>query len=176
VGLLLFGFALLVVQAAVSTLVPLYSMAPNLMLPIAILLGVSPDVQIVRGTALCFALGYLFDSFCGNPMGLQTFVLVASFMVARGAGLRLFPQGPAFQIFLTFLMALLNGATVMALRAIFEQQPIPGLGDAAGESGVTLLKSAATTALIAPLVFAGARRIGGTGVTAKVEQRAGQTS
>ena len=84
---------LLVLEAALGTLIPMHAFAPNLMLPIVIYLGVSPEVQIVRGALISFLLGYLLDSFCGNPMGLQTFVLAASFMVARGAGLRLFPQG-----------------------------------------------------------------------------------
>ncbi|MDD9938007.1 MAG: rod shape-determining protein MreD [Myxococcales bacterium] len=171
IGIILLGFSLLVLQTAVSTLVPMYSFAPNLMLPIAIFLGVSHDVHVVRGASLCFVLGYFFDAFCGNPMGLQTFVLVAGFMVARGAGLRFFPQGPAFQIFLTFLMAALSGATVLALRAIFEQQPIQGLGDDAPESGITLLQSALATAIVAPLVFMAAGRIEG-GSAQKTEERA----
>lgn len=171
IGIVLLGFGLLVLQTALATLLPMYSFAPNLLLPIAIFLGVSPDVHIVRGASISFVLGYIFDAFCGNPMGLQTFVLVAGFMVARGAGLRLFPQGPAFQIFLTFLMAILSGATVLALRAIFEQQPIQGLGDDASESGITLFQSALATAIVAPLVFMAVRRIEGGGVV-KSEERA----
>src|SRR5437773_1178534 len=94
--LVVFGFFVLVLEAALGTLLPIYSFAPNLVLPIAIFLGVSAEIHIVRGVLISFALGYLLDSFCGNPMGLQTFVLTASFMLARGAGLRLFPQGPVF--------------------------------------------------------------------------------
>ncbi len=154
-----FGFLLLVLETAVATLVPMFSFAPNLLLPIVIYLGVSADVQIVRGALVSFALGYLLDSFCGNPMGLQTFVLTASFMVARGAGVRLFPQGPVFQILLTFLMAAAFGATVLALRAIFEQPSIPALSAGAGDTLQILLKSSASTALVSPLVFAGTRKV-----------------
>jgi hypothetical protein len=72
---------------------------------------------------------------------------------------------------LTFLMAILSGATVLALRAIFEQQPIQGLGDDASESGITLFQSALATAIVAPLVFMAVRRIEGSGVV-KSEERA----
>ena len=73
------------------------------MLPIAIYLGVSPEVQIVRGALISFLLGYLLDSFCGNPMGLQTFVLTASFMgQPAGRVCGCFPQGLGFQMLLTF--------------------------------------------------------------------------
>ena len=124
----------------------------------------------MRGALVSFVLGYLLDSFCGNPMGLQTFVLTASFIVARGAGLRLFPQGRAFQVLLAFLIAIAFGATVLALRAIFEQPSETMLGMDASESGGTLLRSAAATALVSPLVFSGTRRVESLGLQ-KREQR-----
>jgi rod shape-determining protein MreD len=166
-GQVLLGFVMLTVQTSFATLVPMYGFAPNLVLPIAIYLGVSPDVQIVRGATTCFVLGYLVDAYCGSPMGLQTFVLVASFMVARGAGLRLFPQGPAFQIFLTFVIALAHGGTIVALRTIFEQ--LTQALDLA-TSGVMLLQSALVTALVSPAIFGMVARIEGTSLQ-KPEER-----
>ena len=157
-GLIALGLALLVIQAAGATLLPMHAYAPNLMLPIVIFLGVSAGVHIVRGASICFVLGYLLDAFCGSPMGLQTFVLVASFFAARGAGLRLFPRGPALQIFLTFMMALVTGGTILALRAIFEA-PEPFRTADVGQNTLMLLKSALVTALLSPLVFAAVRRI-----------------
>lgn len=168
--LIAFGFLLLVLEAAVATRVPIYGLAPNLVLPIAIYLGVSAEVELVRGALISFALGYLLDSFCGNPMGLQTFVLTASFMVARGAGLRLFPQGALFQILLTFLMALAFSATVFALRAIFEQPQVPGLRISASDTLSPLLWSATVTALVSPLIFAVTRRIDALGAPKREER------
>jgi rod shape-determining protein MreD len=157
--LVVFGFFLLVLQTAVAMLLPMYSYAPNLLLPIAIFLGVSPEVPMARGTAVGFALGYLLDSFSGSPMGLHTFVMTASFMVARGAGLRLFPQGPAFQILLSFLMAFAFGATLLALRAIFER-PTLAIGETSlRETALSLVQPAIATAVVSPLVFVGVRRI-----------------
>ena len=168
--LVAFAFLLLVLESSLAVLLPMYSVAPNLLLPIAIFLGVSADVQIVRGALICFVLGYLLDAFCGSPMGLQTFVLTASFMVARGAGMRLFPQGPIFQMLLTFLMATAYGVTVLALRAIFEQPSLAMVGEAAVDQLTPVLRSAAATALISPLIFLGTRRLESVGAR-KREQR-----
>ena len=154
-----FGFALMIVQTAIAMLLPMYSYAPNLLLPIVIYLGVSPEVPMVRGTLVGFALGYLLDSFCGSPMGLHTFLMTASFMVARGAGLRLFPQGPVFQVLLSLLMSFGFGATVLALRAIFER-PSLSIGETTPEqTAIALLQPAVATALLSPLVFAGVRSL-----------------
>jgi hypothetical protein len=92
-------------------------------------------------------------------MGLHTFLMTASFMVARGAGLRLFPQGPIFQVLLTFLMSFGFGATVLALRAIFER-PSLAIGEARlEETAIALLQPALSTALVSPLVFSGVRSL-----------------
>lgn len=176
-----FGFLLLVVQAAIAVRVPLHPLTPNLLLPIVIFLGVQQDVHVLRGAAISFLLGYLLDMFCGSPMGLSTFVLVATFMAARGAGIRLFLRGAPFQVGLVLIAALLAGGTALALRAIFSppeafplEMPAAGLvGDAiAWISGrdelpigsvlstvLTLLASALATALAAPPIFAIVRRI-----------------
>lgn len=160
IALIGLGFVLLVVQSALATMVPLHTFAPNLILPITIFLGVSPEVPMVRGALIAFILGYLVDAFCGSPMGLHTFVLMAVFMVARGAGLRLFLRGPLFQVILTFVMSLAAGGTIVALRAIFEKlAPFPT--DDYRDTALIIAKSAAVTALAAPLVFMAVRRIEG---------------
>ena len=153
-----FGFLLLVLQTTLATLVPLHSFTPNLILLITIYLGVAHEIHIVRGAVIAFILGYLLDSFCGNPMGLQTFVTTATFMVARGAGLRLFLRGPAFQALLASAMSLVAGVTTLALPAIFEGiTPTGNYRDTA----LMLLNSALVTALFAPLIFTATRKIAG---------------
>jgi rod shape-determining protein MreD len=157
VAQVLFGVAVLVIQAALATLLPLVTFTPNVLLPIATYLGVHSEVHIVRGATVCFVLGYLLDAFCGNPIGLQTFVLVASFMLARGAGIRLFPEGVVLQALLVFAMALLAGGMTLALRAIFD--PELDIGREMESSAYLLLKSGATTALISPVVLFGFRAV-----------------
>ncbi len=159
VVLVFLGFALLVVQSTVSTLVPTHLVAPNLLLPIAIYLGVSHDVWIVRGAFLSFLFGNLLDAFSGNPLSsLQTFALVATFIVSRFAGLRLFLRGPVFQVTLTFVVTLLAGGTILALRTIFEK-PAPFPAGTPTSTALTLVAPAFTTALVSPLVFLAVRKI-----------------
>lgn len=152
------GFFLLVTQAAIGALVPSNAWAPNLVLPIVLYLGVTPDVYIVRGAALSFVLGYMLDSFCGSPMGLFTFVMVAMFMAARGTGLNLFMRGALFQIVLTFGFAVLAGGAVLALRAIFEP-PAPFPTGTVMETVYSLLAGALVTGVVAPVLFFGVRRM-----------------
>ena len=159
-ALAVLGFTLLITQAAVGVLMPLDEWAPNLLLPIVIYLGVSHDVPVVRGAALSFLLGYLLDSFCGSPMGLQTFVMVASYLIARGAGLNLFMRGPPLQIVTTFVFGLIAGGSILALRAIFEP-PAPFPLDGATDTVVAVLLGASVTALLAPPLFATIRRVDG---------------
>lgn len=184
VALIAFGFVLLVLQSAIAAHVPLHPLTPNLLLPIVIFLGVQQDVQVLRGALISFVLGYLLDMFCGSPMGLSTFVLVATFMAARGAGIRLFLRGSLFQIALVLVASIVAGGTALALRAIFsppEAFPLvmpaagwagdlialaTGTGDASAprvgnvvSTAVALVASAAATAICAPPIFAVVRRI-----------------
>jgi rod shape-determining protein MreD len=162
VALVLLGFVLLVVQSTVATIVPTHLIAPNLLLPIAIYLGVSHDVWIVRGALLSFLFGALLDAFSGNPVfSLQTFAMVATFVLSRFAGLRLFLRGPVFQVILTFVVTLLAGGTIVALRAIFERQP-PFAAATASYTAMSLIAPAITTAIVSPLVFMAVRRVDAT--------------
>jgi rod shape-determining protein MreD len=157
-ALVAFGFGLLIVQSTLATVLPIGPFAPSLLLPMVIFLGVSPDVHVVRGVVISFVLGYLLDLLSGNPMSLSTFVLVATFLVARGAGVRLFLRGPAFQIALTFLATLVAGGAAMTLRAVFEKPPpFPVTTDF--RVARELFGLAVATAIMAPLVFALVRRI-----------------
>ena len=177
---LAFGLALLVAQAAIATFLPLHPFAPCLLLPIVIYLGVDPDVEMLRGVAISFVLGYFGDEIAGVPTGLTTFVLVATFLATRGAGIRLVLRGAPFQMGLAFGVSIVTSVTMLALRAIFQPpEAFPlvmapeGLLGAivrlfAGEGSrigspvalaSTVIASAAATGLAAPGVFAVVRRI-----------------
>lgn len=177
---LLFGLGLLVAQAAVAAFVPLHPFAPCLLLPIVIYLGVDPEVELLRGVALSFVLGYFGDELGGVPTGLTTFVLVATFLATRGAGIRLVLRGAPFQIGLAFVISLVASGTMLALRAIFQPpEAFPLVMPPAGALGwlvrlvlgeesrigspvalaTTMIASATATGLAAPLVFAVVRRI-----------------
>ncbi len=156
--LVAFGFGLLILQSMVGRVTALHPFAPNVLLPIVIYLGVATDVHLLRGAMTAFLLGYLLDLFGGNRMGLETFVCVATFMIARGAGLRLFMRNPGFQAALVFVVALVAGGTTLALRAIFAKPP-PFPAGTAWDIALALTAPALATALVSPLVFAGLQRI-----------------
>ena len=64
---------------------------PSLLLPLVVFMGVH-EYSIARGAALAFTLGYLLDIFAAAPVGLFTFITVATFIVSRAAGVRLAAQ------------------------------------------------------------------------------------
>ncbi len=155
--ILLLGFALLVAQATLAVFVPLHPVHPNLLLPIVISLGVTPEIGLARGAILAFILGYFVDSFSACSLGLQTFVFVATFLLSRLAGTRLFLRGISFQVGLAWVVAALAGFGVSLLRGIFEasgQTNRSPLDDAGGVLGSALL-----TAALAPFVFRLVQRI-----------------
>lgn len=168
--ILAIGFALLVLQSSLALFIGSYAYAPNLILPMVIFLGVSPDVRLGRGAVLAFSLGYLLDLFTGNRLGIGTFLMVGTYIVARAAGLRLFLRGPLFQALLTFLVSLLVGGASLALRAVFEHAPPFETTGAVG-AGLELLAPALTTALSAPLVFEPIRRAEAIGGRRREETR-----
>lgn len=146
--------ALLVLQSTTAVYASMHPVHPNLLLPIAISLGVAPEVALGRGAFLAFLLGCLVDSFSACPLGLQAFAFVSTFLLARLAGLRLFLRGPGFQVGLAGLIALAASVGVSGLRAIFEARDTAVALDWQAIAGSSLV-----TAALAPLVFQLVRRI-----------------
>jgi rod shape-determining protein MreD len=112
-------------------------------------------VRILRGAATAFAIGYLYDLFTGNPLGLHTFVFVVGYLTARLAGLLLSFRGIAFEMLLTFVLTVLVGGLLEVIRGF-----TPGGMAWSGVSlTISLFASAFATALVAPIVFAVVRWI-----------------
>jgi rod shape-determining protein MreD len=157
-ALLLLGFVLITVQAALGAVVDLGVLMPNPALPIVVYLAMAPDVSLARGALLSFALGMLFDSATGNSMGLFTFVHEAAFLLARGAGFRLIIRGRLAQMGGTAAMAAVSSVTLIALRSIFRQ---PGQVDLASprHTALAVICSALSTGLLAPPLYQLARRV-----------------
>lgn len=158
------GYGLLLLEGALSTVFATRPFTPNLVAPIILFLAVAPDVSLVRGVVVSFVVGYLLDLLAGNPMGLQTFVHVATFLVARGAGLRLVLRGPAFQAGLSFITMVIIGGAATALRAIFETH-LPFAAHTPADSMARIFGVAVSTAVFAPLVFDLANRIESLGAS-----------
>ncbi len=150
------GIALLIVQSNLYLLIGrihVPGITPSLLLPLVVFMGVH-EYSIARGAALAFLLGYLLDLFAAAPVGLFTFITVATFVVSRAAGVRLAAQTLLTKIALAFAFALVEGVLIVVLTAIF------GV-DAARPRALALLVAphAISTALFAPFVFSLAERV-----------------
>lgn len=120
---------------------------PALTLPLILFMGVH-EFSLARGATVAFALGYATDVVGIAPVGLYTFTYVATFVLARAAGVRLAAQTTWMQVLLVGAFSLLQSTMVLVLLAIFGRDAwVP-------KSLYPLaLPHAVVTAAIAPLVF-----------------------
>jgi len=126
---------------------------PALTLPLILFMGVH-EFSLARGAAVAFVLGYATDVVGIAPVGLYTFTYVATFVLARAAGVRLAAQTTWMQVLLVGAFSLLQSTMVLVLLAIFGRDAwVP-------KSLYPLaLPHAAITAAIAPLVFRAAHAV-----------------
>lgn len=153
---LLLGVALLVIQSTLYRLVDLVHHAgatPSLLLPLVVFMGVH-EYSISRGVALSFILGYLLDLFAAAPIGLFTVISVATFFMARIAGVRLAAQTLLTKVALAFVFALLESILLVVLTAILGGDP-----HRARALAVLVPGHAVLTAAFAPFVFRLAERV-----------------
>ena len=165
---LVFAFCLLVLQSTFAHMVPWDMFVPNAALTIVLYMGLH-DHDLGRGALVSFGLGYMMDAFAGSPIGLFTFVSVAVFLISKLAAWRLFMQGWIFEIILAFLLALVAGGVILAIRALFDQD----FGSLLSHAKIVVLRASAT-ALVAPFVFNGMRWLEQFSTTAKRGARSGK--
>ncbi|MFT3771229.1 MAG: hypothetical protein QM820_37920 [Minicystis sp.] len=176
------GAALLVIQSnlfriigwmkhhdgVLGKLLGFFAATPSLLLPLVVFMGVH-EYSIARGAALSFILGYLLDVFAGSPVGLFTFITVATFVVARAAGVRLAAQTLITKVGLAFVFSLAQGILIIVLTAIFGNDP------ARPRALVVLVAPhAIVTAVLAPLIFAVAERVHAATITVPGAHEGGQ--
>jgi rod shape-determining protein MreD len=139
----------------------LHGVTPSLALPLVIFLGVH-EPSMPRGAALSFAIGYAQDLLGAAPIGLFTFVYVMIWWLSRVAGVRLTAQTVLTRMSLAFIFALVQTAVILVLLAVFgsdNRRPL--------EVATIALPHAATTALVAPLLFRLAQRMRQGGIPAR---------
>lgn len=156
------GVALIVLQSNLFRFIgPLHipGATPSLLLPLIVFMGVH-EYSIARGAMLACVLGYLLDVFAAAPNGLFTSITVATFVVARAAGVRLAAQTLLTKIALAFVFAFLQGVLIVVLTAIFG-------GDPSRPRALALLvpPHAVSTAIFAPFVFSLAERVHAATIT-----------
>jgi rod shape-determining protein MreD len=113
-GTVVLGYALLVNVAHTHVGRPL----PALVLPLILFMGVH-EYSLARGALVAAALGYATDVLGVAPVGLYTFTYVATFLLARAAGVRLAAQTTGMQVLLAGAFAILQSTMVLVLLAIF---------------------------------------------------------
>ncbi|MGA7123517.1 MAG: rod shape-determining protein MreD [Polyangiaceae bacterium] len=139
----LLGYALLADVARVHVGRPI----PALVLPLILFMGVH-EYSFARGAIVAFILGYVTDVLGIAPVGLYAFTYVATFVLARAAGVRLAAQTTWMQVLLVGAFAIVQSTMVLVLLAIFGRDPwVP-------RSLYPLaLPHAIGTAAVAPLAF-----------------------
>ena len=103
---------------------------------------------MARGASLSFLLGYFLDVFASAPIGLFTFITVATFVVARAAGVRLAAQTLLTKVVLALVFGLIEGILVVVLTAIFGNEPARPRALA-----YLVVPHAIATAVCAPIIF-----------------------
>jgi rod shape-determining protein MreD len=150
------GLALLLLQSNLFRILGFLhvpGLVPSLVLPLILFMGVH-EYSLARGAGVAFVLGYTTDLVGIAPIGLYTFIYVALFLLARIAGVRLAAQTTMMQVLLAVAFTLVQSVMVLVLLAIFGR-------DAYVPRALypLALPHVLATGLVAPVVFALARRI-----------------
>lgn len=150
------GIGLLLLQSVlfwVTRWVPLPGITPSLILPLIVFMGVH-EYSLARGAALACVFGYATDLLASAPVGLFTFVSVATFVLARAAGVRLAAQHIITQMPLALAFSVVQSIMVLVLLAIFGKNP-----HGPRDMLALVLPHAVSTALLSPVIFSLANRL-----------------
>lgn len=128
---------------------------PELVLPLVIYMGVH-EYSLARGAAVAFALGYFTDLVGIAPVGLYTFTYVATFVLARAAGVRFAAQTRWMQVVLALVFSLVHSLMVVILVAIFWKERDGWMPRMIAPMA---LPHVLATSMTAPIVFRLAQRI-----------------
>lgn len=150
------GVLLLILQGNLYPVIGalgLHGATPSLVLPLIIFLGVH-ETSMARGALLAAGLGYATDLLASAPIGLFTLISVATWWLARVAGVRLTAQAWWTKAALSFGFSLVESVLVLVLLAIFGSDPQRPL-----EIASIALPHATSTGLGSLVIFPLAQRI-----------------
>lgn len=136
----------LAIQTTASRWLPLSALVPDLVLVLAVDLGLRHRRALAP--IMAFAMGYAMDSFSGSQLGVNTFVVTLTYLVAYEVGVHSSASGPEAGAVLAFVAVLIQSLGGYLLSTQFR---------APDQLGVLLpaaLLQATVTAVIAPPVFA----------------------
>lgn len=128
-------------------------LVPSFVLPLILFMGVH-EYSLARGASVAFVLGYATDLVGIAPVGLYTFTYVATFLLARGVGVRLAAQTVLMQMTLALAFTLVHSIMILVVLAIFGR-------DAYVPRAIytMTIPHVLATALIAPVIFRLAQRL-----------------
>ena len=147
----LVGIFLLLLQTTLLHLLPIGPVVPDLILVLCVYLGLyHPSVGAALGS---FLLGYSIDIVSSPILGLNAFAMSLVFLSVYFSSRAIWIQNPIVTSLVVLLAALVKGAAVVLISAVFLS--VEGFWIGAARYIIT---EALVAAVLAPLVFALLRR------------------
>ena len=147
----LVGIFLLLLQTTLLHLLPIGPVVPDLILVLCVYLGLyHPSVGAALGS---FLLGYSVDIVSSPILGLNAFAMSLVFLSVYFSSRSIWIQNPIVTSFIVLLAALVKGAAVVLVSAVFLS--VEGFWVSAARY---IILEALVAAVLAPLVFALLRR------------------
>jgi len=137
----------MLIQTTVFPSLPGLPVVPDLILVLAVYLGVAHHT--IGGAAGAFLLGYFLDTFSGTLLGQNAFALSAVYLSVHFVARHLWFERGLPVMALAFFGGLVHGAAVVAAGALAAAPSLVGRHPLR-----TGLAGAALAALVAPAVFA----------------------
>lgn len=152
IAFVVLAYLALIAVAALDLLLPVRSWVPEVVLLIALYVGLTARGSAPGNVALGLALGYLVDLFSGAPRGLHALTYGVVMVTALGASSRLLVSSKWQQVVVAGLVSLGHGALLVALSStMYDGEALQALR--------VLPLTALGTALTAPFAFALFRRV-----------------
>jgi len=147
----LVGIFLLLLQTTLLHLLPIGPVVPDLILVLCVYLGLyHPSVGAALGS---FLLGYSIDIVSSPILGLNAFAMSLVFLSVYFSSRSIWIQNPIVTSLVVLLAALVKGAAVVLISAVFLS--VEGFWIGAARY---IIMEALVAAVLAPLVFALLRR------------------
>ena len=136
----------LAIQTTASRWLPIGALVPDLVLVLAVDLGLRHRRALAP--IIAFAMGYAMDSFSGSQLGVNSFVVTLTYLLAYEVGIHSLSTGAETGAVLAFIAVLLQSLGGFLISTQFR---VP---NQLGALLPAALLQATVTAVLAPPVFA----------------------
>lgn len=145
------GICILLLQSTLLHLLPFGPVVPDLALVLCVYLGLyHPTIGAAVG---CFLLGYSIDVMSSRLLGVNAFAMTLVFLAVYCSSRAIWLQNPLVSSLVVLLAAVIKGAALVLVWAIFLSLDGFWIGAAR-----YIMSEALLAAVLAPLVFALLRR------------------